>query len=892
MKLKGSEVNFRKNLIYFIIYSGLFLLVFLGAYFAFDEYGLSFVQYPDGFHQYYPKMVYIDNFFKEIAANFAKGNFIIPQFDLNIGLGEDVFSIMGTWIMDFPFSVFSQFVKENDFEKVYAFHVIFKMYLAGVTFSYVCIKWEKRRRFILPAALIYVFSGYLMRIGPMHPAFIHIFILFPLAIYGLDKIIRKESPLMFTFAFAMMLMRGYYFAYMATILTFVYGIFRYWEVQQKINLKELTRVILTAAKGYIIALLMGAITILPTIVAFLGSTRSGDGEFENWLYPIEYYAKSLVGLIIPPGDYDAPALVSIVIPFLILPFVKKKRKNQSLRAFLIISGLLFGIPFLGRMMNGFSYPSNRWSFAFAFLASYCVVEGMDTIFRLNRLQAGIVGVIVVLYNAVIIASNVDRIKWIIGPIGILDVFILFILFGKIIREGIALKWCCIVTTVLVCANIIINGHITFDADYAAIATEYARKDSVNTRIGETTKHFNFQEYDPGYYRIDSTNITNNNFSVFEKVSTPNVYNSVINSSTVEYLQSICALNGASNFCISGVDNRVQAESLLGVKYYVSTEETKQYLPYGATFIKEIGEGYSLYENPYAFPLVYSYETYMEEKDYDQLNAIDKQNIVLSTAVAEEIDGIDENVKKEETEKSPYIINEISGVEMRDDGKIVVTSADNYMELQVDKEKDTELYLELKGLDISSSGNQNISVQVEYQEISKTIFATAKDYAWHFENKDPWVNLGWQQGENDDTIRISFSSVGEYDLEEINLYQNDLKKLETVQHMNQDISNLQFGINVIECDVTFDKNKILNFNIPYSRNWTLYVDGKKQEFFKVNHYSIGGVIEAGEHEIKMVYHTPFLKIAIIGSAIGWLYFVCCFIMRRRKNHSVTKKKVEK
>ena len=120
----GNWLKLHKNLSYLLIYTVLFSLTFIGVYVNFYARGLSFIQLPDGFHQYYPKMVYIDGFFKELVSNFLRGDFTAPQFDLNIGIGEDVLSIMGTWIMDLPFSLFTQFVSRDSFETVYMINVI------------------------------------------------------------------------------------------------------------------------------------------------------------------------------------------------------------------------------------------------------------------------------------------------------------------------------------------------------------------------------------------------------------------------------------------------------------------------------------------------------------------------------------------------------------------------------------------------------------------------------------------------------------------------------------------------------------------------------------------------------------------------------------------------
>ena len=879
MVLKNTMnwLKLHKNLSYLMIYTVLFSLTFIGVYINFYVRDLSFIQLPDGFHQYYPKMVYIDGFFKELFTNILQGNFTIPQFDLNIGIGEDILSVMGTWIMDLPFSLFTQFVSEDGFETVYRFNIILKLYLAGCSFSYVCVKWGKKRSHVLAGALVYVFSGYLMRIAPMHPAFIHVFIFFPLVIYGLDRIIKKKSPFLFIGSFALIMLHGYYFAYMVTILAFVFGIIRYLDVYGKICWKEFRTIFFRAAAGYILAALMGLITLLPAVLLYLSSTRGNSGgEYPFLIYSLEYYKNLFTGMFFPPGDTDYPALVSVVLPFILIPFIERKRDDKILRIFLILSLCLFCVPVLGRLMNGFGYPSNRWSFAFSFLAAYCVTNGIDRIFKLRNAALWVLNGSVILYNFLFLWAVPDNKEGCLIPLICLDFFVVLLF---LLRNKNGKLWERLTASFVIgfiCIGAVLNGRLTFDDSYGNIAVEYFESGTVDGHIKETTHDFDFYDFDSGVYRIDSTNITNDNFSVALDISTPSIYYSVINSSFVDYLKGIHLLTAASDFRISGVDSRVQVESLLGVKYYITTDSTIQYLPYGAEFVKDLGEGYYLYQNPYARPMVYSYDSYMLKEDYDHLNVLQKQDAALNTATVDapqEMLSLYKNTK-EEGEIS-YTIIDSSGIQLKD-GKISVDSAENYLELLPDKSpEDSELYLELQGLEITSSGNQSIEVYINYGEVSRTVSATAKNYTWHYDNEDPWVNLGLG-GKEDDTVYLSFSTPGTYDLKSIRLYQNNLEELSPVPE-DDEIKDLIFETNTIECEVVFEEDKILNFNIPYSDNWTLYVDGKETETFQVNDLTIGCMLTKGNHSITMIYRTPYLKIAAVGTIIGWLGFSAAILL---------------
>ncbi len=61
-------------------------------------------------------------------------------------------------------------------------------------------------------------------------------------------------------------------------------------------------------------------------------------------------------------------------------------------------------------------------------------------------------------------------------------------------------------------------------------------------------------------------------------------------------------------------------------------------------------------------------------------------------------------------------------------------------------------------------------------------------------------------------------------------------------------------------------------IPYDENFEILVDGKTVEQEAVNTAFLGFGIEAGKHEIRMVYHAPGVKAGKILSAAGLFLFL--------------------
>ena len=152
---------------------------------------------------------------------------------------------------------------------------------------------------------------------------------FPASHLRIGSYHKEKVAVSFIGSFALIMLHGYYFAYMVTILAFVFGIIRYLDVYGKICWKEFRTIFFRAAAGYILAALMGLITLLPAVLLYLSSTRGNSGgEYPFLIFSLEYYKNLFTGMFFPPGDTDYPALVSVVLPFILIPFIERKRDDK------------------------------------------------------------------------------------------------------------------------------------------------------------------------------------------------------------------------------------------------------------------------------------------------------------------------------------------------------------------------------------------------------------------------------------------------------------------------------------------------------------------------------------------------------------------------------------
>ena len=76
-----------------------------------------------------------------------------------------------------------------------------------------------------------------------------------------------------------------------------------------------------------------------------------------------------------------------------------------------------------------------------------------------------------------------------------------------------------------------------------------------------------------------------------------------------------------------------------------------------------------------------------------------------------------------------------------------------------------------------------------------------------------------------------------------------------------------------------KTDFIYTNIPYDKNWNIYVDGEKlssEHIYAIGDALIGFDISAGQHTVEFKYNFPYVYIGVIISIIG----ICGFLLLNR------------
>lgn len=161
-------------------------------------------------------------------------------------------------------------------------------------------------------------------------------------------------------------------------------------------------------------------------------------------------------------------------------------------------------------------------------------------------------------------------------------------------------------------------------------------------------------------------------------------------------------------------------------------------------------------------------------------------------------------------------------------------------------------------------------------------------------KDFAMNMGYRD-KGADTFEIVFQKPGIYSMSELAVVVQPTEEMMrhavdrlvcTMTNVDLHRNPVSFASSEITGTVNAEQDRYLVFSIPYSKGWTVYDNGRKVELQKANLMYLGMPIEAGSHEIRLVYRTPGGTAGILVSLAGVILMI--FLCRRSPRRTESKK----
>ncbi len=708
-----------------------------------------------------------------------------------------------------------------------------------------------------------------------------------------------------SFIVAIATLSNFYFFYVIVLVTVIYALAKLVCVYYKDIGKALVPFTKIAVSS-VLGVMMGAVLFLPTVLAFLGDSRSEIDKGINLLYPIGYYLAFLQGVadVRGIGYWALPGSVFLSIPAAAVLFSQRK-KDKTLKIAFAVCALLLCFPLAGKAFNGFSYVSNRWSFVFALLCCYIVVAVWDDLHSPKK--SGYI-LMVVSFAVYIVSFIYCRQYKVINSLYIIFAFVTFFIliglatFCNPVKGYLRKETLKKITAALCITSVAFNGMMYMLPSGSNYIDRYVSNQHIQDYDYKADNAILAQaalDGEKGFCRAESRAFKYNSGTV-TGLNGSSFYYSLSNSNVSKFRQETDIIGHLSYFYYCN-DDRAAIDALASVKYYYLSKNNSA-VPYGF----EETETKDVYVNKYALPLGYTYDSYMtyeELQSYD--SAVGKQGAMLESIV---LDAPSQAVaslvpETEAVELGYELVPDSDKVKITDDGNIVIKKKNASVTLYVKPVKDAETYVVLEGIDWSENYSKPAKVTGLYRkmknfiksltlpesigdeplitfrgkktdgkEVSKTTEFVPGKNSFYERDHSITANMGYSK-KGYEKITISFSDAGLYSVDSIRVIAQPMDSFgEKTDKLKEDVlENVSVETNLITGDITLEEPKILCLSVPYSKGWTAYVDGEEREILKANIMYSALELTAGEHKVELRYNTPGFKVGAMISFVGWIVF---------------------
>ncbi len=707
-------------------YTIVFLLVALCMFGTYWITGHSLIWRLDGANQHLPLL---ENF-RQAMGDLLSGKIdSLPQWSYQMGLGTDNFSVYSYYLIGDIFAYLTLLFPASKVVVVYQWLIILRLYCAGLSFVFFASHFDFSKNVINTGALVYLFNAFLLYSAEAQPFFTTPFIIFPLLVLGIEKVLQDGSPWPLTFTFIWMLCSNYYFAFVLGLGAIIYLILRVvlYYLHDLNYLKALGKL----AFATITSVLSSAIILVPVIFAVMNSTRAAS-NFANGLkmYPLYYYL-ALPSQFINGGNRDFyfwSALGFASIAFFAIIFIFSRFKRYKLLATtFILSFIMLLFPFFGALFNGGMAPSNRWTLLLCLpiaLATCTLIKNAswlsDRLFKYFSYA-------LLVYAAVIgIAYYFESDEKLFVPFIFLFISLAALMLVHFKKVAHPTRFLLLV----VLANVSLNA-IYYEAPYnggysnemlptgtyenlkkkmyAGLDHKLAPVDQKGYRVSSTSENF---DLGAGY------NLYNNLTQTTTALSS---YYSVQNKYVGEFSEEMQNIQYDANVPLRQVDDRTILNNFLGVRYIFNWLNQDNY--------KKIPAGYYLdkttqmvtdpnhdsqkdqqtrrYKSDNAFPLFYWQDQVFTDRQQRKYTASQKERALASGVKVSEkaAAGLKRATIKDQTVEIPYRLISSRGNEIDTHNVAKMDSDETYQLLltrpqgQEDEEyyPDSELHLEFDNI---------------------------------------------------------------------------------------------------------------------------------------------------------------------------------------------------
>ena len=893
-------------LVYLALFTALFLLVTLWFWSS----GRSLCWEHDGLTQHYKAAVWYGEYLRSGLKALAKGQTpAFSHFNVSVGEGADVFQAFHYYVLGDPFALFTIFFTRSSMYLYFYLSVFLRLLCAGAVF--ILFIWETfsnrdlSKGALLAGALCYAFCDWALYNLDRHIFFLNPLIYLPLLLWGTERIVKKKSLTVYTLAVCVSALSNFYFFYMLVLAEVLYVIIR-WTALLRKNKKEAAASFLKLAACSLLGVAMASAVLVPVLNVFLQDERMASGISLNLFYSMKYYMR-LPSFLIKPGNVywtrigtSTPVLLGGIL------YVQtgewKKKSSRSINACILTVLIILLVPAFGQIFNGFSYQSNRWTWAFALMSATVFTLMWDRFFSLTKKEWEILALSFLIY---LLITSLATYRFdsredfycvpAAGAVGVCFLLVLPLLYKR--KKAVVLS--CMAVAFLGVLLMAAFLYSPFGANYASASLKIKELEkSIRRSQGGAAAQAAADVGYEGFYRFSGEETFSEwNTALLNGNSTTAYYWSIADPYRAEYIDFL-RIGEDFAFQTYGYHLKTIPTTLSGVRYFVTSQKDDGAVPYGFSFLETVDMGnknkekkkdlYQVYQNDNALSAITTYDSYILKEDAEDLSAPGRQMAMLESAVCDvPIERLSRGKVEDCCISREYALETVGKKVTVQKGQISVGKKESGIRLSFETVPGCEPYLIIdnlryqplteKGsvpskveLSVTACGQERL---ITHNNPSTRYYRGVHDYALCLANRSEMLH----------EAEIRFSNAGIYnydDMKILYLPMDRYPELTRERMAETEDAELSLGRDEITAKISLEKEKLLCFAFPYSEGWKALVDGKEATLYRVNLKNMGVMLPVGEHEVRLVYHTPFSAAGAILSLLGWLVFAGMLLTKIR------------
>ena len=721
----------------------------------------------------------------------------------------------------------------------------------------------------------------------------------PLVTLGIERLVTDGKYKLFIVTFALTVWSNFYIGYMCCFYVLFYTIcFICAHSDEEINglneAKHKLKSILRVGICSVISLLICMTVILSAYYALsFGKSDFQTSNFEPFLRFdfLDLFAKFFFGAYDTVRPDGTPNMYSGTLMLLMIPvyFISKKvsaRHKIAYGGFVALFVTIMSVNTLDLVMHGFQMPvwlNYRYSFMLTFVLLTLAYRGYEYIKEVDSkflFQTGaflIFALMVMQKTVELTRYQSGGIKWeseyipdyeyVWLSILLIGIYLAVLYFVKNSKSVKKTATTVLLLVVLAEAGIGAGlnwGHQVYEVGYGYRNAYVEFLEKMQPTVDEVL------ESDKSFYRFEKNQYRKNNENLALNINGIAASTSTLNANVIELLRNMgfCASSHwAKYFCGNEV-----ADSLLGIKYVISEEGNHVSSLYNG---RDSKDGLQIFTNPYALSIAFAANNNAKDLILTPVQKISPFDYL--DGMLTQLSGANSSLKV--FTKCNYSITSNVGCSIRYTGGSAVIartgSGSALYEYTVTTNESGSLYMHF----LATARNSAVTYRVNGEEVT-TVFDT---------DTTRIHNLGYF--EKGTEVKVSF----EFDKGNSVSFKSDAPIFVQVnkEKLESAIGNLQKGNLIItdhsdtriEGTITAEEGQYVFTSIPYDKYWNVYVDGERVETYSTMDTLLSFDIEAGQHEIKMVYVSKPFYIGLCFTALGIGLFVALIILEKKLGFKV-------